>query len=229
MILYVYLCKSMRVNGKVTNKQEYVGSVKQCDLETLDFVNFLRKYEDDISVKEMFELKNKLLNKGANKKECKVYEIKYQPVKKTKRKVKETPKDKFPVGKDSLLESELEYILINNLENVEYGLKYIDSQVIMDGARIDILAEDYNGVKCIIELKTVNNSKDLLWQSTYYPSLYNEKVRMIIIAPDYTSRILNALTNLNYVELKTYSFDSKGIIVKDFTKEISNKELVQND
>lgn len=59
---------------------------------------------------------------------------------------------------------------------------------------------------------------------TYYPSCFDEYVRMITIAPNYSNRIYNALKNINNVEMKVFGKDENGDFeIKDF--EIQNPIL----
>jgi hypothetical protein len=113
---------------------------------------------------------------------------------------------KVPISNKNMLEKDLETIIIYNLGKIEDGMKLIKSQYEIDNGFIDILAKDANGVKCIIELKIVDDCKDIIFQSAYYPTQFNEKVRMITICPDYKPKILAALKNMGNVEIKKYYF-----------------------
>lgn len=57
------------------------------------------------------------------------------------------------------LERDIEDHLVNNLDVLESGLKFIGRQVTTDVGRIDILAEDRTGCRVIIEIK-VGDAKD---------------------------------------------------------------------
>lgn len=103
------------------------------------------------------------------------------------------------------LELKLEKELMKQLELIEHGMKYIDRQVEVKDGRIDILARDKNNTLCIIELKVVTNEERLIFQCVYYPTQFDEPVRMITIAPDYESKIKISLEALD-VEMKTYSY-----------------------
>lgn len=70
----------------------------------------------------------------------------------------------------------------------------------------------------MIELKIVNNCKDIVFQSAYYPTQFDEKVRVITICPDYTGKIKNALEKLGYVEMKEYYF--KGVNNKIYVEDV---------
>ncbi|MFI2856766.1 endonuclease NucS domain-containing protein [Paenibacillus sp. JSM ZJ436] len=114
-----------------------------------------------------------------------------------------------------LLEKDIEKYLASNLHIVEHGLKLIKRQYKVSKGFIDILALDENNVKCIIEIKKVDHDKSLVFQSVYYPTEFNEKVRMITITPGYTSRIKQSLKSLNYVEMKQYNFENGKLNIID--------------
>lgn len=116
----------------------------------------------------------------------------------------------------NIKESDLEKYLIVNINKIEKGMIFLDNQVIIDSGRIDILARDKNNILCIIELKIEENCKDLIWQCVYYPTQFEEKVRMITICPDYSMRIHKALKSLNYVEIKKYEIDNGKLNVKNY-------------
>lgn len=104
-------------------------------------------------------------------------------------------------------ELDLENYLIQNLNLIEDGLKYLTRQYELDEGRIDILAEDSNNNLVIIELK-IEEDKKIIWQSIYYPMQMkkktNKKIRMILIAPKYSNYILEPLNTLN---VEKYSYD----------------------
>lgn len=121
----------------------------------------------------------------------------------------------------------LEQYLCDFIENIEEGMVFKENQYKVEGGVIDILAEDKDGITCIIELKTTENDKNILWQSAYYPTCFDEKVRMITIAPNYSSRIYNALKNVNTVETKVYGKDANGYIeIKDFKIDTPPEKLL---
>lgn len=67
-----------------------------------------------------------------------------------------------------------------------------------------------------------------MWQSAYYPSCFNEDVRMITIAPNYSNRIYNALKNINNVEMKVFGKGPNGKLdIKDFDTEESVSEITE--
>ncbi|MFK4480918.1 endonuclease NucS domain-containing protein [Bacillus sp. RC206] len=107
-------------------------------------------------------------------------------------------------------------------------MSFIERQYRVENGIIDIIAKDKNGTKCIIELKMVEDDKSLVWQSAYYPSCFNEDVRMITIAPNYSNRIYNALKNINNVEMKVFDKNSNGKFdIKDFDSGESVLEITE--
>ncbi|MGN4897787.1 endonuclease NucS domain-containing protein [Bacillus cereus group sp. MYBK14-3] len=125
-------------------------------------------------------------------------------------------------------ESLLEDILCDHIFIIEEGMRFIERQHRVENGIIDIIASDKNGTKCIIELKTVEDDKSLAWQSAYYPSCFNEDVRMITIAPNYSNRIYNALKNINNVEMKVFSKDSNGkLAIRNFDGGESALEITE--
>ncbi|MCU5058885.1 endonuclease NucS [Bacillus cereus] len=114
-------------------------------------------------------------------------------------------------------ESLLEDILCDHIFTIEEGMSFIERQYRVDNGVIDIIAKDRNGTKCIIELKVVADDKNLAWQSAYYPSCFDEDIRMITIAPNYSDRIYNALKNISNVEMMVFGKDKNGKFeIKDF-------------
>lgn len=112
----------------------------------------------------------------------------------------------MPMNNNNFSEVDLERICKYNLDRLELGMKLIQTQYEVKNGYIDILAEDCKGKKCIIELKVVDDCKDLIFQSAYYPTQFDEDVRMIAIYPDYKPKILAALKNMGNVEIKRYYF-----------------------
>ncbi|MGH0480990.1 endonuclease NucS domain-containing protein [Bacillus cereus] len=127
-------------------------------------------------------------------------------------------------------ESLLEDFLCDYIEFIEEDMTFIERQHKVENGIIDILAEDKNGVKCIIELKIVEDDKGIAWQSAYYPSCFDEEVRMITIAPNYSNRIYNALKNVKNVEMKVFGQNDEGILeVNDFEVELTKIEETENE
>lgn len=132
--------------------------------------------------------------------------------------------DELMNGPESLLED----ILCDHIFIIEEGMSFIERQYRVENGIIDIIAKDENGTKCIIELKTVDDDKSLVWQSAYYPSCFNEDVRMITIAPNYSTRIYNALKNINNVEMKVFGKGPNGKLdIKEFDPGESVSEITE--
>ncbi|WP_257130683.1 endonuclease NucS domain-containing protein [Bacillus pseudomycoides] len=123
-------------------------------------------------------------------------------------------------------ETLLEDILCDHIGTIEEGMTFIERQYRVGNGIIDIIAKDKNGTKCIIELKKVEDDKSLVWQSAYYPFCFDEDVRMITIAPNYSDRIYNALKNISNVKMKVFGKDENGKFqIKDFDDEESVQEI----
>lgn len=123
-----------------------------------------------------------------------------------------------PLKRDSgnPLEKDLELELIKDLSIIEDGMKLIDNQFKVFAGYIDILAEDKNGLKCIIELKITDNDHKIVEQSIYYPLQFKEKTRMITITPGYSHKIESCLNALGYVEMKTYKISEGNIEIENY-------------
>lgn len=114
-------------------------------------------------------------------------------------------------------ESFLEDFLVDYIEIIEEDMEFIERQFKIENGVIDILAKDRNGTLCIIELKVNELDKHLVWQSAYYPTCFQEKTRIITIAPKYNQKIYNALKNVKNVEIKAISKNEEGLLeVTDF-------------
>ncbi|WP_257151306.1 endonuclease NucS domain-containing protein [Bacillus pseudomycoides] len=123
-------------------------------------------------------------------------------------------------------ETLLEDILCDHIGTIEEGMTFIERQYRVGNGIIDIIAKDKNRTKCIIELKKVEDDKSLVWQSAYYPFCFDEDVRMITIAPNYSDRIYNALKNISNVKMKVFGKDENGKFqIKDFDDEESVQEI----
>lgn len=112
-----------------------------------------------------------------------------------------------------ITEEDLEDYLVENIELIEDGLKFIRRQVDVPGGFIDILAKDSNGNFCVIEIKT-NEDKSIIWQTLHYPkeikNMYNSKnVRMMTIVPNYSKPIHDVLKSIGNVE--TFDYDIKVV------------------
>jgi RecB family endonuclease NucS len=91
-------------------------------------------------------------------------------------------------------------------------MRLISTQYKADDSVIDILAEDVNGTKCIIEVK-VGHDERIVFQSMHYPRLFNEPTRMITMCPSYTTKIKNALKSIGCVELMKFEIVDGAITV----------------
>jgi RecB family endonuclease NucS len=94
-------------------------------------------------------------------------------------------------------------------------MKLIDSQYRTKDGVIDVLTEDANGKKCIIELKDNGKDERIVFQCINYPRQFKEPVRMITLCPNYSPKIREALKSLEYVELKRFEIRGKDLIVYD--------------
>lgn len=135
---------------------------------------------------------------------------KYIPDKPIKTEIEETIEDA------PFTEKDLENVLIKDLSIIEDGMTLIKNQFPVDGGYIDILARDKEHKLCIIELKKVKNDSKIIQQCVYYPTQFDEKVRMITIAPDYSNKISKSLRSLKYVEMKTYQLLDDSLIISDY-------------
>jgi hypothetical protein len=116
-------------------------------------------------------------------------------------------------------EKDVEQFLRHRLEKVEEGLKYVSHQYYIPDARIDIVAKDKNNTYVILELKVVDD-KELIWQSMYYPSALQKKlkvskVRMITLSPSYSPSLLLPLKQLSHVEIMTFTPYVECGVIKD--------------
>lgn len=139
----------------------------------------------------------------------------YNPFKRSKFEILEAnlAAERAKGAKDTsdITEKDLEDYLIKNLELIEPGLRFVSRQVEVTDGFVDILAEDSNGILCIIEIK-INEDKSMIWQSLYYPDeikkIYNrEKLRMITVAPKYSAHIKSVLSKLGNIEMKEYEIN----------------------
>jgi len=133
-----------------------------------------------------------------------------------------------PVAEDALIEEEAEAVdaieqrieasisferdveehLIRNLGTLEKGLRYVERQVVIDVGRVDILAEDENGRRVVIELK-VGDAKDAaVGQIARYLGWYarqdKKPPRGILIAGDFPEPVRYAAEAVKDLELVRY-------------------------
>ena len=124
-----------------------------------------------------------------------------------------------PVTK--VLEADIEYYMVDNIELFEEGMKIIENQFHMKYGVMDILAIDKNNKYCIIELKNDSKCDRLHRQCTDYPKEfreYNIPFRMITIAPDYKKDVFDDIKSFGYVEM--YKFDIEYGDIKDPVKKL---------
>jgi Holliday junction resolvase-like predicted endonuclease len=116
------------------------------------------------------------------------------------------------ITKEKILES----LISDNLSQIENGLSLVKTQYEVKNGFIDILAKDKDGVTTIIEIKIKNDDSKLVEQCIYYPTQFNEKTRIITIAPDYKNKLYTILNSLGYVEIKNYYVQDGNLMIKDF-------------
>lgn len=114
-------------------------------------------------------------------------------------------------------ETDLEDYLIEHLEDIEDGLKYLTRQYILDEGRIDILAKDKEDNIVIIEVK-IDIDKKICWQCLYYPTQIkkrypNKNIRMIVIMKEYPNYLLEPLNKLDIEKFK-YDIKVKNMKIK---------------
>ncbi len=117
-------------------------------------------------------------------------------------------------------ENDLEDYLINHLDLIEDGLKFVSRQFILPEGRLDILARDKQNNMVIIELK-IDDDKRIVWQSVYYRLEMNKKfpnqnIRIMTIMKNYPSYLLEPLLAVN-VEPFEYDLIVKDREIKDLT------------
>ena len=204
LMYYTYKIKQLyseKFNYTISITFGYITqALKHAEDKGLDLItpdeNYFEAYEDELIKynKNRNDKINKLIKKQEEKNKLEQITD-----------LKENKLDKIPINKIS--ENQLEHYLINNLHLIENGMICISNQYEVPHGRIDILAKDKNGTLCIIELKIEEDDKRLIYQCAYYPTQFNEKVRMITIAPDYSKRIIDGLSSLEYVEKYKYDIE----------------------
>lgn len=123
-------------------------------------------------------------------------------------------------------EKDLEELIISNLEVIEADMRIIENQFEIKNGIIDILARDKDDKLTIIELKIKNDDKNLIYQCAYYPTQFNEDVRMITIAPSYKNNIFHSLNRLGDIEMKEYKVINSKLVIEDVDEdEILDKIL----
>jgi RecB family endonuclease NucS len=116
---------------------------------------------------------------------------------------------------DRLYEADIEQMLSKDVSVIEQGMTFIASQYRTKCGVIDVLTEDANGQKCIIEIKDNGKDERIVFQCINYPKQFHEPVRMITLCPDYSPKIREALKSLGHVELKRFDIKGKELVVFD--------------
>jgi hypothetical protein len=109
------------------------------------------------------------------------------------------------------LESDLQKALRKNIEQLESGLKIVDGgkETIVESGRIDILAEDANGMTVVIELKAGEADRKAVGQILGYMGdlmTQGKTVRGILIAGDFPSGPIAAARAVPNLQLQKYKF-----------------------
>lgn len=110
-------------------------------------------------------------------------------------------------------EEELEIYIYCHPEVIGADIKSLQRQYKVQSGIIDLLGEDVNGNKVIIELKTKRRPKDLIWQLKAYTSdikrIYGEAVRTIAITPPLDKSIVVQLKEINCELIYYYQKENK--------------------
>lgn len=118
------------------------------------------------------------------------------------------------------IERDLQRVLRDNIEQLEPGLKITDGgkEKVVAVGKIDITAEDRNGVAVVIELKTVEADHSAIGQIlAYMGDLAADKkptgadrstagVRGILVAKDFSQKAIAAARVVHSLQLKKYNF-----------------------
>ncbi|MBV5300577.1 MAG: DUF1016 family protein [Methylococcales bacterium] len=117
------------------------------------------------------------------------------------------------------LERDIEDHLVHHIAQIEKGLKFTARQVKTDIGRIDLLAEDKNGTRVVIELKVGEAKDSAIGQIARYMGWYKKSdgksVRGILIAqsfPDGTKYAGSAIPDLQLITYKVhFSFEQSDL------------------
>ena len=126
---------------------------------------------------------------------------------------------------EDLTEKEFEHILIKHPELIEEGLLFQGNQVPLDGKQLDLLFEDKNGQKLIIEVKLTALRKDiaqLLDYAGYFIEREPKPIRAMLVA-------LRIPTNFQH-SFDYYGFEYKEIPKHEILKvepQFARKEIFQ--
>ncbi len=106
------------------------------------------------------------------------------------------------------LERDIEDHLVQNITAIEDGMKLIQRQVATDIGRIDIMAEDKQGVTVIIEVKVGEAKDSSVGQIARYLGWYSatteKSVRGILIAHDFPLGVVYAAAAIPNLKLMSY-------------------------
>lgn len=106
------------------------------------------------------------------------------------------------------LERDIEDHLIHNLEAIEKGLKYISRQSNTDVGRIDILAEDKNGIRVVIEVKVGEAKDSAVGQVARYLGWYartdGKPPRGMLVAAEFPEGVRYAASVIPNLTLHAY-------------------------
>jgi len=110
------------------------------------------------------------------------------------------------------IERDLQAALRSHIEQLEQGLRITDGgkEQIVESGRIDIKAEDKNGVTVVIELKAGKADRDAIGQIlAYMGDMTKDKnlVRGILVAGEFAPRTIAAARVVPTLRLKKYSFN----------------------
>lgn len=124
---------------------------------------------------------------------------------------KETPSEPSEISIS--LERDLETFIFENIDSVEDGLKPYRGesgrQYTVESGRIDILATDKDDNFVVIELKADKGGDAVLTQTLAYmvdieKIAEQRKVRGIIIARDFSSKLVSAVSRVQDIKLMKY-------------------------
>jgi hypothetical protein len=106
------------------------------------------------------------------------------------------------------LERDIEDHLINNLASIEKGLKFVSRQYHTDIGRIDILAEDAQGVRVVIEVKVGEAKDSVIGQIARYLGWFaktdGKQPRGIVVASEFPEGVRYAASVIPKLKLLSY-------------------------
>ena len=117
------------------------------------------------------------------------------------------------IGKTSILEANLENILVNDIEKIENGLKLIGRQIdTKEVGRLDLLCEDKEGNMVVVELKRGSAGSSIIDQIQRYmgwaikhKAKQGQKVRGVIIVATKDTALEYAVKANPLVQVKTFT------------------------